>query len=77
MTIQTQIIFDDDGKEIGAIIPIEDYNQFVKPAKEDLVQLSDEVKQAIDVALEQSKNGQTLSHEEVMKQTRERFPNLF
>ncbi len=35
MTIQTQFIFDDDGKKIGAIIPIEDYNKFIQPLKGD------------------------------------------
>jgi hypothetical protein len=77
MTIQTQFIFDDDGKKIGAIIPIEDYDNFVKPSKEGLCQLSAEQKNAIDEALDELNAGKGIPHQDVMKQTKEKYPNLF
>lgn len=35
MTIQTQFIFDDEGKKIAAIIPIEEYDAYVRFSKEE------------------------------------------
>ncbi len=77
MTIQTQFILDDDGKKIGAIIPIEDYNVFIKPSKKSVDQLTDDQKNAIDEGLEELDAGKGIPHEEVMRQTREKYPNLF
>jgi hypothetical protein len=39
--------------------------------------LTSELKNALDEALEVSKQGRTLSHEEVMKETKKKYPNLF
>ncbi|MEZ5007459.1 MAG: hypothetical protein R2753_04805 [Chitinophagales bacterium] len=77
MTIQTQFIFDEDGKKIGAIIPIEDYDIFVKPSKENACLLSNDQKNAIDIAIEQSNKGQTFTQEEVMQNAKQRFPKYF
>lgn len=39
--------------------------------------LSSELKTALDEALNASKKGQVYSHEEVMKKTKEKYPNLY
>jgi len=39
--------------------------------------LSPELIEALDEALEASKNGNTHSHEEVINRTKEKYPNLF
>jgi len=39
--------------------------------------LSSELKTALDEALDASKKGQVYSHEEVMKKTKEKYPNLY
>ncbi len=43
----------------------------------DSTNMSDELKQALDHALDQCDKGMTIPHEEVMKQTREKYPHLF
>lgn len=45
--------------------------------EEDECLLTNAQKEAIDEALEESKQGLSISHEEMMKQTKERYPNLF
>jgi hypothetical protein len=39
--------------------------------------LTPELIEALDEALEASKNGKTHSHEDVMSRTKEKYPNLF
>ncbi|MEZ5023382.1 MAG: hypothetical protein R2728_09000 [Chitinophagales bacterium] len=61
MTIQTQFIFDEDGKKIGAIIPIEDYDIFVKPSKEKMHVFFPMIKKMqLILRLSKAKKGQTL-----------------
>lgn len=40
-------------------------------------ELSPEVKSALDEALESSKLGRVVSHEDAMTKTKEKYPNLF
>ena len=40
-------------------------------------ELTPELKDALDEALESSRQGKTYTHEEVMKETRKKYPNLF
>ena len=40
-------------------------------------ELSPEIKAALDEALEASKQGRVYSHEDVVKKTKDRYPNLF
>ena len=42
-----------------------------------LPKLTPELKSTLDEALEASKQGRIHSHEEVMKETKEKYPNLF
>jgi len=44
---------------------------------EDKLILTDEQKQDIDVGLQDIKNKQTTSHEDVINQTKKRYPKLF
>ena len=45
--------------------------------KEESNILTIEQKRAIDKGLEQLKNGESKTHEEVMNETKKRYPNLF
>jgi uncharacterized protein YicC (UPF0701 family) len=40
-------------------------------------ELSDEIKKALDEAIESSRNGKVFSHQQAMQLTKEKFPNLF
>lgn len=78
MTIQNQFITDENGEKIAVILSIKEYERLTsisfdnQPSK-----MSETLKKGIEHALEQSKNGLTLTNEEVMKQTKERYPKLF
>ena len=45
--------------------------------KENKDTLTSEQKQAIDKSIEQLKNGESFTHDQVMNQTKQRYPNLF
>jgi len=49
----------------------------VQSTSENRKELSDEIKKALDEALESSRNGKVFSHQQVMQLTKEKFPNLF
>ncbi|MBN2817622.1 MAG: hypothetical protein JXP36_01545 [Bacteroidales bacterium] len=56
------------------------YNKIINLINADTPQtetLSPEIKAALDEALESSKKGRVFTHEEVMKKSKEKFPNLF
>ena len=79
-----QYISDSNGVPKSVVIPIEDWNRIKekysgleKDLQQDVYTLSDEQEKAIDKALESVKKDGGMSHEEVMKETRKRFPQLF
>lgn len=49
-------------------------NQFTGEKREEL---SDEIKKALDEALESSREGNVFSHQQAMQMSKEKFPNLF
>jgi hypothetical protein len=49
-------------------------NQSTDENKEEL---SDEIRKALDEALESSRDGKIFPHQQAMKLTKEKFPNLF
>ena len=71
------IIDTDDNGNVDALINYIRSLDYVKKIEEDECKLSDEQKKAIDHALDQCDKGMTIPHEEVMKQTKEKYPHLF
>ena len=51
---------------------------FVKIGNQDeLYPLSEEQKEAIDIGIDQLKQGDSFSHDQVMEETKKRYSNLF
>ncbi len=79
-----QYISDSNGTPKSVIIPIDDWNRIKekysgleKDLEQEVYILSDKQEKAIDQALESVKKDGGMSHEQVMKETRKRFPQLF
>lgn len=78
-----QYISDQNGIHKSVVIPIEDWNRIKEKysgladeLNEDY-QLSKEQENAIDLALDAMKNGEEITHESVMSETRKKYPQLF
>ncbi len=81
--MKVQYISDSKGNPTDVIIPIDQWNAIKNRLFEDdrddkrIYNLSKAQEQAINVALQQLEEGKGISHEKVMKETRQRFPEYF
>lgn len=79
-----QYISDQNGIHTSVVIPIDDWNrikekysELEKELDQKVYQLSKEQESAIDIALDAMNNGEEISQETVMEQTRKKYPQLF
>lgn len=81
--MKVQYISDSNGNPTDVIIPIDQWNAIKSHFFEDdngdeqIYNLSKAQEQAINVALQQLEEGKGIPHEQVMMETRQRFPEYF
>lgn len=73
-----------DGDKSGIFIPIDEWNELIKKyaglekeVDDDIYELSEEQRQAINTAIRSLKEGKGELHKNVIKQTKHRYPKLF
>lgn len=73
-----------DGDKSGIFIPIDEWNKLIKKyaglekeVDDDIYELSEEQKQAINSAISSLNEGKGLSHKNVIMETKQRYPKLF
>ena len=74
-----RLILDIQDNKSAFIMELLNSFSFVKTKKvsETKITLSQEQKDAIDIGIEQLKSGNSHSHDDVMNETKKRFPQLF
>lgn len=74
-----KLILDINDNKASFILELLSNFNFVKAKalNEGDVELSDELKQALDEGIKAVEAGQVTDHETVMKETKKRYPNLF